>query len=351
MGDDTGRAGADPGRRRRRRLLVAALALLLVPLVAVGGYLGYLNHLVETNVRHADLLPGPDARPLLGQPGDVGAPPGTAGPPVVAGPGPVDSRPVPLTGAGENYLLIGSDARTGEAAGRSDVIVIVHVPKDPRRIQLVHFPRDLYVTIPGHGKNKINAAYAFGGAPLLVRTLQDLLGIRVDHVALVGFEGFKAMTDAVGGVDVNVEEPSSENGYAFAKGMMHLNGDQALAFVRERYQLSQGDISRGRRQQAFIKALMLKGLSRDTLANPAQLAKFSDAASRYLTVDQSLQGSDMRSEALRLRDLRGSDIVFVTAPFSGFGTAPDGGAIDIVDQPRMAQLGNALRTDTMDAYQ
>jgi len=325
--------------------------------MALGGYLGYLNHVVETNVRRADLLPAPEARGVPGGSPDVDAPPG-GGPPLVAGPEPAAAQQAPAAGAGpsagssagENYLLIGSDARAGEAVGRSDVIVILHVPRNPTKIQLIHFPRDLYVPVPQHGRTKINAAYAFGGAPLLVRTLQDLLGIRVDHVAVVGFEGFKAMTDAVGGVDVDVEEPSDEGGYVFTTGMMHLNGDQALAFVRERYQLRQGDIARGRRQQAFIKALLLKGISRDTLANPAQLARFSDAATRYLTVDRSLQGSDLRSEAFRLRDLRGSDITFVTAPYSGFGTAPDGGAIDIVDGARMARLGDALRTDAMDGY-
>ena len=85
-------------------------------------------------------------------------------------------------------------------------MVLVHVPADHSEVTLIHFPRDLYVSIPGKGKNKLNAAYAFGGAPLLVTTMQNMLGVRVDHVAMLGFEGFKSMTDAVGGVDVNVEE-------------------------------------------------------------------------------------------------------------------------------------------------
>ena len=82
----------------------------------------------------------------------------------------------------------------------------MHVNKDRTKVHLVHFPRDLYVPIPGHGKDKINAAYAYGGAPLLVRTIQDLVDVPIDHVGLIGFEGFKAMTDAVGGVKVYAEE-------------------------------------------------------------------------------------------------------------------------------------------------
>jgi anionic cell wall polymer biosynthesis LytR-Cps2A-Psr (LCP) family protein len=131
---------------------------------------------------------------------------------------------------------------------------------------------------------------------------------------------------------------------------MHMNGEMALAFVRERKQLSQGDISRGKRQQAFIKALMLKGLSKDTLTNPLRLKDFVDAATSNLTVDQNLEVSEMRSEAFALRNLRGADIRFITAPFTGFGWSKDGQSIDIVDEVKMKQLGEAIRTDDLDSY-
>lgn len=88
--------------------------------------------------------------------------------------------------------------------------------------------------------------------------------MKIDHVAMIGFEGFKRMTDAVGGLDVYVEEGGKIDGHVFTQGMMHLDGEMALAFVRERYDLSQGDISRGRRQQAFLKALMLEAVSVET---------------------------------------------------------------------------------------
>ncbi len=316
-------------RRRNRKVLVAALVLLLVPVLAVGGYLVWLNKIVTDNVKQATLLPEAEDLPT-DKDGNVVAQP---------------------TGNGTNYLLIGNDARPGDTGSRSDVMVLVHVPEDRSDVTLIHFPRDLWVPIPGKGEAKLNAAYAFGGAPLLVKTMQNMLGIEIDHVAMVGFEGFQRMTDAVGGVDVHVEEASEAGGKVFNEGTMHMDGETALIFVRQRYELSEGDISRGKRQQAFIKALMLKALSRETLTNPIQLKNFIDAATRNLTVDQNLDVGAMRSEAFAMRNIRGDDVRFITAPFSGFGTSADGQSIDIVDEARMAELGEAIRTDAINSYE
>ncbi|MHA3837593.1 LCP family protein [Terrabacter sp. AAH1] len=314
-------------KRRNRKVLVAAIVLLLVPVLALGGYLVWLNQIVSSNIKTEQLLPD-DANPTndAGQAVDV------------------------PQGAGTNYLIIGNDAGPGREGARSDVMVLVHVPTDHSDVSLIHFPRDLYVSIPGKGKNKLNAAYAFGGAPLLVRTMQNLLGIRIDHVAMLGFEGFKSMTDAVGGVDVNVAEASEGDGKVFRKGIMHMDGETALVFVRQRKQLSEGDISRGQRQLAFIKALMLKTLSRDVLANPIRLKDFTEAATSNLTVDQRLDVGTMRSEAFAMRGLRGSDIRFITAPFTGFGRSPQGASIDIVDEAKMDELGKAIRDDALNSY-
>ncbi len=325
-GTDLQKARAE--ERRNRRILFVALALVLVPVLAIGGYLAWLNQIVTTNIREELLKPSVNAQPT-DRAGQV----------------------VPQPAAnGTNYLLIGTDAGPGRAGSRSDVMVLAHVPQDRSTVQLIHFPRDLWVPIPGRGEGKLNAAYAYGGSPLLVSTLQNMLGVSVDHVAMVGFEGFKRMTDAVGGVDVNVAEPSTSGGYRFDKGVMRMNGDMALAFVRERKQLSEGDISRGKRQQAFIKALLLKSLSKETMSNPIRLKDFLDAATSNLTVDQDLDVGTLRSEAVAMRNLRGSDVTFLTAPFTGFGTSPDGQSIDIVDQARMTALGEALRTDSMSSY-
>jgi LCP family protein required for cell wall assembly len=313
-------------RRRNRKVLVAALVLLLLPVLAFGGYLVWLNQIVTHNVKRESLLPA-------------------EGPSNAAG----EAVAVPA-GTGTNYLIIGNDGGPDREGARSDVMVIVHVPADRTKVQLVHFPRDLWVSIPGRGKAKLNAAYAWGGAPLLVRTMQDLLGIKIDHVAMLGFEGFKRMTDAVGGVDVRVDEASEAGGRVFTKGVQHMDGETALVFVRQRHGLSQGDISRGKRQMAFIQGLMQKTLSRETLTNPLRLKDFIDAATANLTVDEGLDVGTMRSEAFAMRNLRSGDIRPITAPFTGFGTSPDGQSIDLVDEAKMAELGKALRTDAMDSY-
>jgi LCP family protein required for cell wall assembly len=306
---------------------------LLVLAVGTGAvYVALLDRMVTTNVKHEEMLPTPSVGESV----------------------PTES---PSAEDAQNILLIGSDSRDSVANGRSDVIILMHISSDRQKVYLVHFPRDIYVDVPGYGMDKINAAYAYGGPQLLVRTLQNLVDVSIDHVAVVGFEGFRAMTDAVGGVDVYAEEASIDEVYNedFTQGwdipvhvgMNHLDGAAALGFVRERYDLSQGDISRGRRQQAFVKALVLKALSKETLTNPVRLAQFVDAATRNVTVDDTLSVADIYSQALAMRNLRSSDIVFITAPITGFGTSPQGASIDIVDDAKMAQLSRALITDDM----
>ncbi|NMM24102.1 MAG: LCP family protein [Phycicoccus sp.] len=324
-----GSAGA-ARQHRTRKVVVSVVAALLVLAVGAGAaYLALLNHTVTANVKHEALLPRPG---------------------VTLAPGETVPDKAPSAKDAENILLIGSDSRGKVANGRSDVIVLMHISSDRKSVYLVHFPRDMYVDVPGHGKDKINAAYAYGGSQLLVRTLQKLVDVPLDHVAVIGFDGFKAMTDAMGGVDVYAEEVSTEPGTGSVHvGLNHLDGTAALAFVRERHQLSEGDISRGRRQQAFIKALMLKALSKQTLGNPVSFAQFVDAGTRNLAVDNAFSISDMRSQALGMRSLRSKDIVFITAPITGFGTSPIGASIDIVDETQMAQLSFALRNDDMSA--
>ncbi|NHA66634.1 LCP family protein [Phycicoccus sp. CMS6Z-2] len=307
------------------------LAVVVLVIGSVVGFAGFLGVTVDRNVQRANLLPPPEQDPVT-------AP---------------DGSTIPTSGTGTNFLVIGTDGRTPTDRGRSDVIIIVHIPKDPTTIQMIHFPRDLYVPIPGYGKNKINAAYAYGGEPLLVRTLQDMLGIRIDHVARTDFAGFEGMTDAVGGVRVYAEEgndATGNGGVAIRKGWNELDGAQALGFVRERYQLSEGDISRGRRQLAFIKALLLKATSSETVTNPIKVAKFTNAATKNLVVDQDLTIGEMKDYALELKGIRGNDVVFATAPFSGFAMDPVAGSIDVVDEKGMALLGEALRKDRMDDY-
>lgn len=314
------------GRRRMgrgRRIAVSVVALMLLVVVGVGGYGWFLSSKVDRNLTRDDLL------------GESAAQTETT-----KGTKLVDDK-------GTNYLLIGSDARPGDTASRSDVIQLVHVPEDHKDVWIIHFPRDLYVPIPGRGEDKINAAYAYGQSPLLVKTIQDLVGVKINHVAKTDFEGFQNLTDSLGGVRVNNSQASP----SFAEGPIDLDGDTALDYVRERKTLQEGDISRGQRQQAWLKAMMVETLTPSVLLNPSKLSGVIDAGTKHTTVDNSLKTSTIRSEAIKLRGVRGENIHFVTAPFSGYGTAPNGGSIDILDEQGMDELSDALRTDHMDSYE
>lgn len=319
-----------PARRKQRRpagkLKVALLTLASIVgilVLAAGGFALYLNHLLDTNIKHGAILP-------------TGSQP------------PRD----PAAGDAQNILLLGSDSRDQElgAGSRSDVIQLVHISDDRSRVDVVHFPRDMYVDIPGHGMNKINAAYSYGGAPLLVQTMENILGLRIDHVAQIDFQGFADLTDTLGGVDLYAPQSFDEDGFGnWSKGWHHMDGQQALGFVRERHQLAQGDLDRGRNQQAWIKAVLTKTLAAETLLNPVKLTNAISDVTRFTTVDESFDSSTIRSLALSLRGVRGDDLHFKTAPISGFKNI-GGQDVDIVDQKLLTQLGTALSTDRMSTY-
>lgn len=328
-----GDAELRPRRRRRsfgRVLIVGVVVLALVAVGTVAGYFAFLNWQVSSNLAYSRLLPDEQ---IMGEDEAVD---------------PVQVERPETAGDARNFLILGTDSRDlSEERGRSDVMVLVHVSDERDRVDLIHIPRDYFVEIPGSSrKNKINAAYAFGGAPLAVETLQPILGVPIDEVAIVDFDSFEAMTDAIGGVEVNVAEASP----GFPEGVMQMDGETGLEFVRERYSLSQGDISRGQRQQAFIKGIMEKALSRETLTNPARLASFVDAATTNLTVDDDLDLGEMRSLALSMRNVRGDDIHFVTAPWSGIGSDSWAGSIVNPAWEQVEVLAEHLRTDTMEDY-
>lgn len=313
--------------RRRHRILAGLLVLAALVVLGLGGYLANLNRILTANLRLDDLLPKTAATASDGS--------------VIAVPPRAASAKNAL-----NVLIIGTDTRTANDQGRSDVIMVAHVSDDRQHVSLVHVPRDLYVSIPGHGKDKVNAAYSYGGITLLVLTLQRLLDLPFDHVAVIDFEGFRDMTDSIGGVDVTVAEASP----GFPVGVMHMNGEQALVFVRERHSLSQGDISRGQRQQAFIKAVLLKGLSEEVLLNPLRFSSFVDATTRNLVVDRSLDAAAIRELAFALRGIRPNAVTFFTAPWTGVGTTPSGASIVKPSEAQFAVLSAALKGDTMQTY-
>jgi len=163
-------------------------------------------------------------------------------------------------------LVMGSDSRgqSATAGARADSILLVRTDPSHHLISMLSIPRDLYVPIPGHGTNKINAAFAFGGPPLLIRTVNRLTSLKVNHVVLVDFAGFRKLIDDLGGITIvnPTKIVSSEDfdghGWQFGKGPIHLDGRRALAYARIRHTTNAADtdISRTERQQRVLQALM-----------------------------------------------------------------------------------------------
>lgn len=330
-------------RRRRRTLAVLAVSLLTVVALVVGGGLVYVHSIekaIDRGVHRSALLPlgGAADQSSTQSPTDTGANSSSDAP---------DAK----GGHAVNYVVMGSDSRdpADVGAGRSDVLMVAHLAADRKSAELISFPRDMWVTIPGHGKNKINAAYAFGGPQLTVLTLQNLLGVRMDHVVLADFAGFVALTDDIGGVTINNPYYSDEAGHRFPVGMITIKGEEALAYVRERHQLPHGDLDRAERQRLVVQAILAKALSPGMLADPVRFARFAADAANNVTVDNSMTPDEMRSTALSLR-FSPKDVVSMQAPISGFGTSADGQSIDVVDASKLQEFAHALRTDTMPAY-
>ncbi|MER5669735.1 LCP family protein [Pseudonocardia alni] len=319
-------------RRRGRRVLAVLAALVLVLLLAVGGVVAYLTSSIGGGIaRIPDAFRGIDA----------------------------GSRPA--TFGGTTFLLVGTDSRAeapttgtdaapGVDAGsqRSDVIMLGTLAPDGEHASVVSIPRDSWVDIPGRGMNKINAAYAFGGAPLLIETVEKLTGVRVDHFGVVDFAGFTSLVDSVGGIDVTVAQATSNAGVDFRAGENHLDGAQALAYVRQRYGLPNGDIDRAARQQNAIKALLATVQEKAT-TDPTALYSFATSVGDAVSVDDSLSNTGLVQLALENRNLRGSGVAFVTAPVAGLGREGEQSVV-YLDEQRSAQLWGAVRNGSVAQY-
>ncbi len=291
-------------RRRWRRLLVTLGALVVVLAAAVGGSAWYLTDRYAGNIdRVGDVFTG-----LAEQPRPVAAVPQT---------------PAPL--APVTFLLVGSDTRAQITAGqlpdaRSDAIMLVRLSGDRQHAQVVSIPRDSWVDVPGYGMGKINAAYAYGGPTLLIATVEQLTGVRIDHYAAVSFDGLISMTDALGGVDVSVARTTSWGPYTFTAGVNHLDGDQARWYVGQRYDLPGGDFDRVRRQQNYLRSMFGQLFTRGTFTDPAQLDQVLLTVTGSIAVDDTLGTTELLSLALSARGLTPADIDFFTAPVLGTGT-------------------------------
>lgn len=159
-----------------------------------------------------------------------------------------------------NMLLLGVDERPGDR-GRSDTMILMSLNPKTDSMVMLSIPRDTYVNIPGRGMDKINHAYAFGGVELAVQTVEEAFDVPIHTYSRLNMEGFKQAIDAIGGVTVNNNQSFSQDGTTFSEGAIHLNGDQALDYIRMRKQDPRGDMGRNDRQRAVVAAAMDKGAS------------------------------------------------------------------------------------------
>jgi LCP family protein required for cell wall assembly len=315
----------DGGRHRvLRRVLISAGILALLLALVVGGGIWFLTDRWAGNIdRVSDVFGGIDD----------------------------SSRPAPATSDAVTFLLVGSDTRgetlAGEAPdGRSDAIMIARMSGDRRHAQLISIPRDSWVDIPGHGKNKINAAYAFGGPSLLIQTVEQLTKVRIDHYVAIDFGGIIKVTDDLGGVDVVLKESTSNGPYTFSAGVNHLNGDQARWYLGQRYGLPGGDFDRVKRQQQYLRSMFGKLFSSDTFTDPGKLDRAMIAVTSAVAVDDTLSNTDLLSMAYSMRNVKPGAVDFFTAPVLGTGRE---GAASVVylDNVTCQRMWEYLNSDSL----
>ncbi|MGH3330852.1 MAG: LCP family protein, partial [Nocardioidaceae bacterium] len=319
-GRSSGRRVADQSWFARHRVLIAVLMFGTVLFASCLGWLFYLNGQLS-NVARVDLDLDEGRRPARAASSEKGA---------------------------MNILLAGADAGGGPSIAeavaaddwdpgshRSDTIMLLHITADRDEAYLVSVPRDSWVDIAGIGPSKINAAFSEGGPSLYVQTLEEFTGLRMDHLAIIDWNGFKELTTAIGGVPVYIPEDiyDSSQDVQWYAGTEELEGKRALQYVRMRYGLTNGDFDRIKRQQNFLRSFMKKMLSNGTTSNPFRLTNAVEAIVKYLTVDSDFSNGDIRSLALSLRSLDQKDVTFMTAPMERYDNI-DGQSVVIIDEKK-----------------
>ena len=315
------RAPRRPAQRRPRRSGRFGRRLLVLLVVLLVGVVGFLVW-VDTKLNHVAALPATSAG----------------------------------SGGGTNWLIVGSDSRAGltaqeekdlatggDVGQRTDTIMLLH--SGSSGAVLVSLPRDSYVPIEGHGRNKLNSAYSFGGAPLLVSTVEQATGLRIDHYAEIGFGGFVDAVDAVGGVDLCVPEAIKDPKAALniKAGCQELDGATALGYVRTRATAG-SDFDRVARQRAFLAALVQRATSPATLANPFRVVPLTSAVSSAITVDDSDHAWNLLGLGLSMRSISGGTGVTTTVPVGGTPTI-GGQSVVQWDKKRAGALFTALQND------
>ena len=257
-----------------------------------------------------------------------------------------------LTSAGTNWLITGSDSRAGlsraeidamhvgfdEGTLNSDSIMLLHMGSG--RPVLISIPRDSYVEIPGHGWNKMNAALAYGGASLLIQTVENATGLKIDHYMGIGFGGLVAVVNKIGGVPICLKTAinDSYSGVHLSAGCHNLNGDQALAFVRDRHSFTTEDLQRIQDQRAFLSALLKKATSPGVYLNPFTALPFGSTAASSMSVDTGTSLLDLAHAASALRDPQTG-----TVPIANANYVTNAGDSVLWNKPQATELFNALK--------
>ena len=269
-----------PRRKRRRRLVLKTLSVLLVIVLAWGGFLVWD---ANTNIGRVSALSGASDT------------------------------------AGTTYLLAGSDSRADgavqdgfEGSERADSIMLVNIAANGQAVA-VSIPRDTYAEIPGVGWDKINASYAYGGPQLLVETVEKLTGLTVDHFVQIGMGAVPDMVDAVGGVELCYDHDSNDeySGLNWTAGCHTVDGPTALQFSRMRYQDPEGDIGRTKRQRQVISKVVSEAASPATLINPARTLRVERAGSKSFTVDEDSSIMTVASLVMALRSASSDELMGV----------------------------------------
>lgn len=244
----------------------------------------------------------------------------------------------------ENFLIIGSDTRSGAnaqfgnvAGARSDTTILVHLSPDHAKATVISIPRDSWVEIPDCTQadgaivqahhDMFNAAFALGGPACTIATVQKLTGIAVTHFVEIDFSGFERMVDAMGRVTIcspqAVVDPNS--GLRLRSGENRLDGTQALAYVRARESLGDGsDLGRIKRQQIFLGAVLRQAMHGSLISDPGRLTRFLDAATKAITVDKGTSFGDLRTLATSMQGLDPRRVTFWTAPIADPDYSPPG---------------------------
>lgn len=328
----TASATGDPRRKKRGRRVLLTLLILFVVLVlaVVAAVFIYVTSLSRSYDDNVTAVPSASAFPEGDRPADTES---------------------------TTILLLGSDQRpegqqeAGVEGERADSIMLLNIPAEGDEVFVMSVMRDTWVDIPGVGQGKINSALEQGGMPLMVETLEGHFGTHIDEVMEVDFAGFQGVTDALGGVTVDVPQSfTTREGLEFTAGPTQMDGETALAFVRERYAFTDSDYTRVQNQRAYIRAVLNRFLEPSTLTNPGKISDIVESISPYLTVSEGLDSGYILGLAPDLVGTTGSDIQMFTVPTNGIGTSADGQSVVLPDEQAMQDVGDAINNGTLDEY-